>query len=613
MVSPSSGPTAGGTVVTITGTNLNGATAVAFGGTAATNVVVLSATQVLATAPAGSVGTVDVTVTTPYGTSPTSTADQFTYVALPTVTGISPPSGSTNGGTTVTISGTNFTGLTAVAFGGVYAAALTVNSATQITATSPPQAAGTMDVVVTNSAGSSGTSAADQFTFVAPVPAVTGVGPSSGSTTGGTAVTVWGSGFTDATQVWFGGVASAFTVISDTEISATSPESAAVGVVDVQVSTQYGGTSPVVPEDQYTYTLPPAPVVSGVSPSSGTAAGGTSVTISGSALTGATAVSFDGLAAPSFVVNSDTSITVTAPAGLVPGTVDVTVTTPSGTSSTSSADWYTMVGSANQFLVTNPAGTAAVWTSGPVLINTNTTVSLAQHLVLFDANTSGAAVTLTLPAAAQAGAGFIVWLRRSAGSNTLQFAAQSGDTVDGSATLAVPNAVGSCLGIQCEGGTTWVSFLDRNPGGLQGPQTVTTTDAGTTNVSYPLTSYHATTGTPAAGFGAGYLFQGDTNGAPQQDLADLVASLQAPGSGNYKSQVSLRAYDAAGARTGLTVGTTGSAPTIGFLGATPIGAQASPDVGTLLGNLGLTSGSNLNTLNAGVLKVGLLLSVLPSS
>jgi hypothetical protein len=83
-VSPSSGPSVGGTSVTITGTNLTGATAVNFGGSAASNITVNSDTQITATSPAGA-GTVDVAVTTPGGTSATNSADQFMYVPAPTV------------------------------------------------------------------------------------------------------------------------------------------------------------------------------------------------------------------------------------------------------------------------------------------------------------------------------------------------------------------------------------------------------------------------------------------------------------------------------------------------------------------------------------------------
>jgi|GEM_PF-2004805 len=84
----STGPTAGGTSVVITGTNFTGATAVKFGANNATGYTVNSATQITATAPAGT-STVDVTVTTPGGTSATSAADQFTYVPAPTVASIS--------------------------------------------------------------------------------------------------------------------------------------------------------------------------------------------------------------------------------------------------------------------------------------------------------------------------------------------------------------------------------------------------------------------------------------------------------------------------------------------------------------------------------------------
>lgn len=83
-ISPTSGPSTGGTAVAITGTNFISVTAVRFGATAA-SFVVNSATSMTATAPAGSAGTVDVTVTTASGTSATSAADRFTYVAGPPV------------------------------------------------------------------------------------------------------------------------------------------------------------------------------------------------------------------------------------------------------------------------------------------------------------------------------------------------------------------------------------------------------------------------------------------------------------------------------------------------------------------------------------------------
>ena len=81
-ISPNSGLLGGGTVVTISGTNLAGATAVDFGSNTATTYTINSATQITATAPPGTAGTIDVTVTTAGGTSATSSSDQFTYAAL---------------------------------------------------------------------------------------------------------------------------------------------------------------------------------------------------------------------------------------------------------------------------------------------------------------------------------------------------------------------------------------------------------------------------------------------------------------------------------------------------------------------------------------------------
>jgi IPT/TIG domain len=139
-----------------------------FGATAATSFTVNSATKITATAPAESAGTVDVTVTATGGTSATGTADQYTYVAAPTITNVSPSAGPTAGGTTVTITGTNLTGASAVKFGATAAGSFTVNSATKITATAPAKAAGMVDITVTTTGGTSATGAADQYTYQAP-------------------------------------------------------------------------------------------------------------------------------------------------------------------------------------------------------------------------------------------------------------------------------------------------------------------------------------------------------------------------------------------------------------------------------------------------------------
>ncbi len=358
-VTPSVGPTAGGTTVTITGTNLTGATAVDFGTTATGNFTVDSATQITATAPAGTSGTVDITVTTPGGTSATSTADQYTYVAAPTVTAINPSGGPTTGGTSVAITGTNFTNATAVKFGTTAATSFTVNSATSITAFTPAGTAGTVDVTVTTAGGTSAPGTADQYTY-GPPPTVTGVSPSAGPTAGGTTVTITGTNFSSVTSVQFGSAnASSFEAVSGTQINAVAPAGTA-STVDVTVTTLNGGTSATGTADHYTYVAPPT--VTGVSPAAGPASGGTSVTITGTNLTGATAVKFGASAATNVTVNSATQITATAPAGSA-GTVDVTVTTTGGTSATSSADQYTYVGAPTVTGVSPSAGPASGGTS----------------------------------------------------------------------------------------------------------------------------------------------------------------------------------------------------------------------------------------------------------
>ena len=163
-LSPTAGPLSGANSVVITGTNLSNASAVSFGATSATGYIINSSTQITATAPAGAAGTVDVRVTTPAGTSALTASDQYTYVPAPTVTAVSPTAGPTAGGTTVVITGTGFSaapGTGAVKFGASNAT-YTINSNTQITATSPANAAGVYDITVTTPGGTSATSASNQ-------------------------------------------------------------------------------------------------------------------------------------------------------------------------------------------------------------------------------------------------------------------------------------------------------------------------------------------------------------------------------------------------------------------------------------------------------------------
>ncbi len=240
--SPASAPirarTLGGTPVTIHGTNFTGATSVTFGGSAATGITVVNSTTISALTPAHAAGLVNVSVTTPSGTGTELSAYGYVVPSAPTVTGVAPNSGSTLGGTAVTITGTFFTGTTSVTFGGTAATGVTVVNDTTITATTPAHAAGLVNVRVTTPRGTG--TGFNRYTYVTP-PTVTGVSPNSGTAAGGTAVTITGTNFTGATSVTFGGTAATgITVVNSTTITATTPAHAA-GLVDVAVTTA-GGT-----------------------------------------------------------------------------------------------------------------------------------------------------------------------------------------------------------------------------------------------------------------------------------------------------------------------------------------------------------------------------------
>jgi type II secretory pathway pseudopilin PulG len=285
-ISPDSGPAAGGTMVTITGSGFTAPLSVSFGGAPATSVNIVSATQITATSPPGTIP-VHVSVTTSAGTSTPTAADLFTYG--PTVNGVVASDGPPAGGYSVTVSGTGFaSGVQSVQFtsqvGGLVAqcsgTCIVPTSSTTISVTVPQSpipgsGVGVVDVTVTVGgvpaavATSPVSEPADEFTYGL---SVTSVSPASGSVNGGTPVTISGFGFNGATQVSFASVnvpSSNFTVSPDgTTITLTTP-AASAGTVDVQVTTsgvnnvqQTSAKNP--PADQFTFTMSSPPVGLGI-------------------------------------------------------------------------------------------------------------------------------------------------------------------------------------------------------------------------------------------------------------------------------------------------------------------------------------------------------------
>ena len=202
-LSVGSGPAAGGTVTDLTGSGFTSASTVSFGGVPASAVLVLSPTEVQVTSPAGS-GSVDVTVTTAGGTSATSGADQFSYVAPPVVSAVNPATGPTAGGNLVSITGSGFAASDRVTIGSVPAEGVAVVSPTQIDVVAPA-GTGQVDITVTDEAGTSSTSSNDQYTYL-DVPANTATPTISGTPTVGSTLAcsagTWSNSPTIYTYQW---------------------------------------------------------------------------------------------------------------------------------------------------------------------------------------------------------------------------------------------------------------------------------------------------------------------------------------------------------------------------------------------------------------------------
>ncbi len=654
-VTPAAGTSLGGNSVTVTGTGFSnlspGTNTVRFGGVAATSVVVASDTTLTCVTPAGTAGaTVSVQVTNANGSA--TLASAFSFHALPTVTAVSPASGTSLGGTSVTVTGTGFlnfsAGTNTVRFGGTSATSVVVASDTTLTCVTPVGTAGTsVNVQVTNANGS-GTLASGYAYHARPT--VTSVSPGSGTSLGGTSVTITGTGFTSngagTNTVTFGGVAATSVVaVSNTTLTCVTPAGTAGTSVTVQVANANGSGSLA---SGFVYHA--RPTVTGVTASTGTSLGGTSVTVTGTGFSsfsaGTNTVTFGGAAASSVTVVNNTTLTCVTPAGTAGTSVAVAVTNTNGTgtlsagftyfaaptlSSVSPSNGSSLGGTALTLngtgFVANGAGTNTVTIGGAAATNV-VVVSNTRITCTAPAGTGGTAVEVVVGNAngsATLAGGYAYHARpivtavspavgSKFGGNTVTLTG-TGFLANGAGTNGVTFGGAAATSVIVFSDTSITCRVPAGPAGTSVDVTVTNANgAGTLAGGY---AYHAqptvTAVTPASGTslggatvditGTGFLANGA--GAP------TVTFASAPATGVVViSDTTIRCVTPAGTAGSSITLTVANANGSGALAAAyayharPTVASVSPAAGTALGGTAVTvTGTGFQAFNAGTCTV----------
>jgi hypothetical protein len=318
--SPSVGPVAGGTAITITGTGFYTGASVTINALTCTGPTVVSSTSITCTTPANAAGAYTIAVTNA-DTQTGSKASGYTYQPAPTVTSVSPTSGALAGGGTLTLTGIGFLSGASVTIGANTCTSPVVVSSTSMTCVLPAKAAGAYTATVTNADTQPG-SLGSAYTYQV-APTVSSVAPLTGPLAGGTTITITGADFiSGATVTVDGSTCASPNVVNSTTLTCVTAAHAA-GAVSVVVTNPDFQVGPLA--SAFTYQA--APTVTSVSPAGGNAAGGTTITITGTGFLTGAIVDLDSIpcTSPTFV-NSTTLTCVTAAhaSGLVQ--VDVTNT-----------------------------------------------------------------------------------------------------------------------------------------------------------------------------------------------------------------------------------------------------------------------------------------------
>ena len=317
---PTSGST--GSIIKISGTHFTGTSSVSFGGTRVSSFTVSNDSTISAVIGIGSTGAI--IVVNPAGSTIDSTT-LFTFIlSQPKIVSFSPQSGTYN--TSVTITGTNFSGTTTVSFGGTQATTFTVSNDSTISAVVGPGSTG--NIKVTNSAGSDSSISIFTYNQTVVKPTIQSFTPTSGST--GSIIKISGTHFNGSTSVSFGGtIASSFTVSNDSTISA----GVGIGSTGSIVVVNPAGNA-IDSTTLFTF-IQSKPNILSFSPQSGTF--NSIVTINGTHFSGTTSVSFGGISPLRFTVSNDSTISAIVGTG---STGNIKVTNSAGSDSSISIFTY---------------------------------------------------------------------------------------------------------------------------------------------------------------------------------------------------------------------------------------------------------------------------------
>jgi PKD repeat protein len=316
QISPQTGSTDGIETMTISGNYFRPGARVFIAGLSA-NIQSITTTSIVCDIPGYTAAkSVDVMVVNDDDANDTL-ENAFTYSYYPKIQTIYPLQSMITGGGTLQITGNHFQEDVSVSFGSITATA-TRNSYTQITCDIPAHEAGDINIVVKNPDNKT---ASIQFTYIAPVPTITQISPETVYISGGMTLSITGTSFQNGLTVTVDGVVVPDRArISSTSLTCTVPPALDIGPAILMLTNPDGKSVTYI----LNYAYDP-PVISQISPQSGSTNGFENMTISGNYFRPGVSVTIAGVTA-NILTNTTTTIVCEIPAYTAAGSVDVVVT-----------------------------------------------------------------------------------------------------------------------------------------------------------------------------------------------------------------------------------------------------------------------------------------------